>query len=225
MPITDLKLWLLAPVIIILSFVPIVQITIADAFVPQLSTIRNSKSFHGLEFNRFTFRESQSSLLSRNSVVRLKMKNERSLIQMSIHYPRKNYLFFRGTKKKFGSNGTVRAHGNAMNSSILHAVKFKDFDEILDVYYDIPILVTFSSNLCGPCRLMKKELDQVRNVMKDRVKIFTIDADRFPQLPSRFSVHGLPCTLLFLKGEPVCRIQGVKQKDDILNQLKKFTKV
>lgn len=224
MSMLDYKLWHLVPVSI-LVFITIVQITIVDAFAPLPGTIRSAVKCHELEFNRFTLREYQNTLKCRNFVVKLKMKNDRSLIHKAMSNASKNYVRFQGTKNKLGSHPIVRTSGNAINSSALHAVKFKDFDEILDIYYDIPILVTFSSNLCGPCRLMKKELDQVRNVMKDRVKIFTIDADRFPQLPSRFQVHGLPCTLLFLNGEPVYRIQGVKQSDDILNQLKKFTKV
>jgi len=74
-------------------------------------------------------------------------------------------------------------------SSALWA-RFKDFDEALDIYYDLPILVTFTSPLCGPCRVMRNEIDLVRHMMKEKVVFFNIDTDRFPSLGSRYHVKG-----------------------------------
>jgi len=106
---------------------------------------------------------------------------------------------------------------------VLAASKFKNFEEMLDIYYDVLVLVTFSSPMCGPCRSLGKEMDHVRDAMKDNIKIFNVDTDRFPDLGSRYNVKALPCILLFKKGNPVGRIQGVKTAQDLIEQIKKIT--
>lgn len=76
-------------------------------------------------------------------------------------------------------------------SSALQSAKFKNFEEMLDNYKDCFVLVSFSSRVCGPCKLMKQELDNVRQMVnKDKVKIFSIDTDRFPYLGSKYKVEG-----------------------------------
>ena len=69
-------------------------------------------------------------------------------------------------------------------------LKFKTFEEALEIYYDMPILVSFTSSLCGPCKVMKRELEQVRKALPENVIIFNIDTDRFPSLGSRYNVKG-----------------------------------
>jgi len=109
------------------------------------------------------------------------------------------------------------------SSVALAASKFKNFAEMLDIYYDVPVLVTFSSPMCGPCRSLEKEMDHVRDAMKGHIQIFNVDTDRFPDLGTRYNVKALPCTLLFKNGNPVGRIQGVKTAQDLIQQIKKFT--
>jgi len=106
---------------------------------------------------------------------------------------------------------------------VLAASKFKSFEEMLNIYHDVPVLVTFSSRMCGPCRTLGQEMDHVRDAMKDSIKTFNVDTDRFPDLSSRYNVKELPCTLLFKNGDPVGRIQGVKTAQDLIQQIKKIT--
>lgn len=106
---------------------------------------------------------------------------------------------------------------------VLGASKFKNFEEMLDIYYDETVLVTFTSPMCGPCRSMGKEMDHVRDAMDDSIKVFNVDTDRFPDLSSRYNVKELPCTLLFKNGNVVGRIQGVKTAHDLIQQIKKIT--
>jgi len=108
-------------------------------------------------------------------------------------------------------------------SSVLAASKFKTFEEMLDSYCDVLVLVNFSSPMCLPCKSLDKEMDHVRDAMKDNIKIFNVDTDRFPDLGSRYNVKALPCILLFKKGNPVGRIQGIKTAQDLIQQIKKIT--
>lgn len=102
----------------------------------------------------------------------------------------------------------------------LGAVKFRNFDEMLISYHDTPVLVAFHSKLCGPCKLMHKELQLVRDSFDGQVQIFNIDTEKFPSLGSRFEVEGLPTTVLFKYGHPVHRIEGVEKADEVVRQVR-----
>ena len=103
------------------------------------------------------------------------------------------------TKKKENCIGFKTHKINESNLSLeatsaLQGVKFKNFQEMLDNYSDCSVLVSFSSRVCGPCKLMKEELNRVRQMVnEDKVKIFSIDTDRFPHLGSRYEVEGESC--------------------------------
>jgi Thioredoxin len=106
------------------------------------------------------------------------------------------------------------------------SIKFKNFDMMLDAYREEPVLIHFSSNLCGGCTLQKKELVNVlRNTMKSTTnaaftkKILTIDADMFPQICLRFNVTKLPCMLLVKDGTILMRFDGFTTSRDILQRL------
>ena len=85
---------------------------------------------------------------------------------------------------------TSKAYGDKCMKTGPLKLKFKSFEEALEIYYDMPILVSFTSSLCGPCKVMKKELEQVRQTLQEDVIIFHIDTDRFPTLGSRYNVKG-----------------------------------
>lgn len=112
---------------------------------------------------------------------------------------------------------------NIPPTMLFMGTKFKNFEEVLDVYYDMPVLVTFSSRMCGPCRLMKEQLDIVRDMMQDNVVLFSIDTDRFPSLGSRYNIKSLPTTLLFKNGDPVYKFQGIKSANELIKQVRMFS--
>lgn len=122
-----------------------------------------------------------------------------------------------------GDSRRPKSSSSSSSIFVLAASKFKNFEEMLDIYYDVTVLVTFSAPMCGPCRSMCKEMDHVRDVMKDSIKVFNVDTDRFPDLGARYNVKELPCTLLFKNGHAVGRIQGAKTAQDLIQQIKKIT--
>ncbi|MEZ6087923.1 MAG: thioredoxin family protein [Pirellulaceae bacterium] len=61
------------------------------------------------------------------------------------------------------------------------------------------VLVKFGANWCGPCRMMDKELENV----KGHVKIVKINVDHNRDLSRKFRVSGIPHTVLFKNGKPV----------------------
>ena len=102
--------------------------------------------------------------------------------------------------------------------------KFNNFDELLTVS-DLPVLVDFYATWCGPCKMMAPILEQVNQQIKGKLRIVKIDTDRYPQLASRYHIEALPTLVLFKNGEPVDKIEGVIQPQQLEEHLNSITKV
>jgi thioredoxin len=85
-----------------------------------------------------------------------------------------------------------------------------------------PLLVDFYATWCGPCRMLAPILDQVQALMRDKLQIVKIDTDRYPDLASHYEIHALPTLVLFKKGQPVERIEGVMPPEQLVARLKPF---
>lgn len=71
------------------------------------------------------------------------------------------------------------------------------------------LLVDFYADWCGPCKMMKPILEQVKAAMGDKVKIIKIDVDKNPNAAGTFQVQSIPTLILFNKGKQVWRQAGV----------------
>ena len=74
---------------------------------------------------------------------------------------------------------------------------------------EIPVLVDFSAEWCGPCKMMKPILDELHQVMGDSLRILKVDVDKNPAAASSLNVSGVP-TILYKKGQLLWRQSGVQ---------------
>jgi thioredoxin 1 len=88
---------------------------------------------------------------------------------------------------------------------------------------DKPVLVDFSAEWCGPCKMMAPILKEVKLAIGDTATIIKVDVDRNPQAAGEYQVQGVPTLILFKNGQPLWRQSGVVQKSNLVNIIKKYT--
>jgi thioredoxin 1 len=76
-----------------------------------------------------------------------------------------------------------------------------------DVYHtEGPVVVTFGSPSCGPCKALLKNLE---NLEATGVKVLKLDITEDPEIASHFNISSVPTTLVFARGAHRVRLNGV----------------
>lgn len=80
---------------------------------------------------------------------------------------------------------------------------------------DIPVLVDFYADWCGPCKAMAPVLDDVANRYTGRVLVAKLDTDRNPTMAVRYAIRGIPTMILFRDGREFRRQVGAVPRTDL----------
>ena len=81
---------------------------------------------------------------------------------------------------------------------------------------EIPILVDYWAEWCGPCKMIAPVLEEVAQELSGKVLIGKLNVDENTQTPPKYGIRGIPTLMLFKNGETVGTQVGALSKNDLI---------
>lgn len=101
------------------------------------------------------------------------------------------------------------------------SVTDKDFDKEV-MQSEVPVLVDFWAEWCGPCRGLAPKLEEIAAEMgPGKIRVVKINIDENQAAPQKFGIRSIPTMILFKGGQQVEQLLGNLPKENIVDMLKK----
>jgi thioredoxin 1 len=86
---------------------------------------------------------------------------------------------------------------------------------------DMPVLVDFYADWCGPCKMVSPAIQKLAGEYKGRILTVKIDTDRKQDLARQYDITGIPTIMLFHKGRVLMRLSGAYPYASLKQELEK----
>lgn len=100
-----------------------------------------------------------------------------------------------------------------------HKFTTANFDtEVLEA--DIPVLVDFYADWCGPCKMMAPVIEQLAGEYDGKIKVGKCNIDEEEEIRARYGVMSIPTMKIFVKGEEAVSVLGAMPKEELEAKIK-----
>ena len=99
------------------------------------------------------------------------------------------------------------------NSVVIHTSDAGFENEVLRS--EVPVLVDFWAEWCGPCKMIAPILDEIADTYKDKIRIAKLNIDENPHTPPKFNIRGIPTLILFKNGTVEAQKVGAVTKSQL----------
>ena len=89
---------------------------------------------------------------------------------------------------------------------------------------DVPVLVDFWAQWCGPCQMIAPVIDELSKDMEGKAKICKLNVDEVQEIAARYGVMSIPTLIVFNEGQVVKQTVGVNPKEKLVALLEPYIK-
>ncbi|TVO72398.1 thioredoxin TrxA [Sedimenticola selenatireducens] len=101
-----------------------------------------------------------------------------------------------------------------MSEQIVHVTDDNFESEVLKS--ELPVLVDYWAEWCGPCKMIAPVLDEISGEYTGKIKVAKLNIDDNPNTPPRYGIRGIPTLMLFKDGEVEATKVGAVSKSQLI---------
>lgn len=94
------------------------------------------------------------------------------------------------------------------------------FEELITS--NVPVLIDFFAEWCGPCKTMKPILEELKGMKGDAIRVAKIDVDKHLELANQYKIQSIPTLMLFKNGEVLWKHTGVMHARELKEVIEKY---